>query len=371
MSGPLRLHTEVGLSFFASSVLTLGCLDHLEAAGHVCILKDAFDFENPSEISNFIKAENLEAAVALHLYRGGRLLQGNGIPFGIIFGGTDLNEDVNQGDKNKVMGKVLEEARFAVAFTESMKEMAQRQWPHAKDKIYVQSQGIATVPNTAFNWNTFLQCSEINQSADNLHLFLLICGLRQVKDPLYLVDAFSEWHQEEPNVYMVIVGPEVDPVFTREVKAKVKRTPGVRLIREMAQEDLHAVMKNCFAVVNSSVSEGMSAAILEAMDLEVPVLARNIPGNSAVVKHEVTGLLFSDPQRTLKNTVRQWTYIEWTGEKSHWREEGEEVEDSRAEGSSATGDGGPATTSPTPGVDGSGSSFLAGFNSIDPLVETI
>ena len=34
----------------------------------------------------------------------------------------------------------------------------------------------------------------------------------------------------------------------------------------------------------------------QAMDLEVPVLARNIPGNSAVVKHEVTGLLFSDPQ---------------------------------------------------------------------------
>ncbi|XP_070241701.1 glycosyltransferase 1 domain-containing protein 1 isoform X2 [Bos mutus] len=293
----LRRHT-------GNAVTAQRVRDHLEAAGHVCILKDAFDFESPSEISNFIKAENLEAAVALHLYRGGRLLQGNGIPFGIIFGGTDLNEDVNQGDKNKVMGKVLEEARFAVAFTESMKETAQRQWPRAKDKIYVQSQGIATVPNTAFNWNTFLQRSEINQSADNLHVFLLICGLRQVKDPLYLVDAFSEWHQEEPNVYMVIVGPEVDPVFTREVKAKVKRTPGVRLIREMAQEDLHAVMKNCFALVNSSVSEGMSAAILEAMDLEVPVLARNIPGNSAVVKHEVTGLLFSDPQEFVQLAKR-------------------------------------------------------------------
>lgn len=36
---------------------------------------------------------------------------GHGIPFGIIFGGTDLNEDVNHGEKNKVMGKVLEEAR--------------------------------------------------------------------------------------------------------------------------------------------------------------------------------------------------------------------------------------------------------------------
>nr|XP_031526004.1 glycosyltransferase 1 domain-containing protein 1 isoform X2 [Vicugna pacos] len=273
--------------------------DHLEAAGHECILRDAFDFESPSEIANFIKAESLEAALALHLYRGGRLLRGHGIPFGVIFGGTDLNEDVNQGEKNKVMGKVLEEARFAVAFTESMKETAQTQWPHAKGKIFVQSQGISTVPNAAFNWNSFLRRSEINQSADHLHVFLLICGLRRVKDPLYLVDAFSEWHQEEPSVYMMIVGPEVDPVFTREVEAKVKRTPGVRLMGEMAQEDLHAVVKNCFAVVNSSVSEGMSAAILEAMDLEVPVLARNIPGNAAVVTHEVTGLLFSDPQELM------------------------------------------------------------------------
>ncbi|XP_064235646.1 glycosyltransferase 1 domain-containing protein 1 isoform X2 [Aotus nancymaae] len=237
---------------------------HLEAAGHVCVLKDAFDFESPSEIANLILAENCEAALALHLYRAGRLLQGHRIPFGIIFGGTDVNEDANQKEKNTVMRRVLEEARFAVAFTESMKEMAQAQWPHAKGKIHVQSQGIATTPNAAFNWNTFLQ--------------------------------HSEWHQEEPNVYLVIVGPEVDPVFTREVKAKVKRAAGVRLIGEMPQGDLHAVVKNCFAVVNSSVSEGMSAAILEAMDLEVPVLARNIPGNAAMVKHEVTGLLFSTPQ---------------------------------------------------------------------------
>lgn len=37
---------------------------------------------------------------------------GHGIPFGIIFGGTDLNEDVNRGEKNQVMAKVLEEARY-------------------------------------------------------------------------------------------------------------------------------------------------------------------------------------------------------------------------------------------------------------------
>ncbi|KAM6155792.1 glycosyltransferase 1 domain-containing protein 1 [Rhynchocyon petersi] len=278
--------------------------DHLEAAGHVCFLKDTLDFESPSDIADFIAAERVEAGLALHLYRGGRLLQGHHIPFGVIFGGTDVNEDVHQQDKNTVMEKVLEEARFAVAFTESMKAAAQAQWPQAKSKIYVQSQGITTIPNPTFNWNTFLQRAEINQSADNLHVFLLVCGLRQVKDPLFLVDAFSAWHQEEPSVYMVIVGPEVDPVFTRDVKARVQRSAGVRLVGEMPREDLHAVMKNCFAMVNSSLSEGMSAAILEAMDLELLVLARNIPGNAAVVKHEATGLLFSDPQEFVELAER-------------------------------------------------------------------
>ncbi|XP_029412312.1 glycosyltransferase 1 domain-containing protein 1 isoform X2 [Nannospalax galili] len=238
----LRPHT--------GNAVTAGRLrDHLEAAGHACILRDAFDFDSPSEIANLIMEENLEAALALHLYRGGRLLQGHGIPFGIIFGGTDLNEDANHREKNEVMGKVLEEARFAVAFTESMKDIAQLQWPHAVGKIFVQSQGVSTIPNDTFNWNTFLECSEIDQSADNLYVFLLICGLRKVKDPLYLVDVFSEWHQEVPSVYMVIVGPE-------------------------------------------------------AMDLEVPVLARNIPGNAAVVEHGVTGLLFANPQEFIQLAKR-------------------------------------------------------------------
>lgn len=37
----------------------------------------------------------------------------------------------------------------------------------------------------------------------------------------------------------------------------------MRLLPEMAQGDLHAALKHCSALVNSSVSEGMSAAVLE------------------------------------------------------------------------------------------------------------
>ena len=44
--------------------------------------------------------------------------------------------------------------------------------------------------------------------------------------------------------------------------------------------------------------------------------------------------------------------IEWTGKTSYWLEEGEEVGDGSAEGSSAIGDGGQAAVSLTPDVDG-------------------
>nr|XP_051694878.1 glycosyltransferase 1 domain-containing protein 1 isoform X2 [Oryctolagus cuniculus] len=101
----LRRHT-------GNAVTAQRVRDHLEAAGHVCVLRDAFDFESPADVADLIMAENVEAALALHLYRGGRLLQGHRVPFGIIFGGTDLNEDANQEEKSRVMGRVLEEARY-------------------------------------------------------------------------------------------------------------------------------------------------------------------------------------------------------------------------------------------------------------------
>ncbi|KAM3825894.1 glycosyltransferase 1 domain-containing protein 1 isoform 1-T1 [Vipera latastei] len=305
--------------------------DHLQAAGHLCLLKDTSDYASPLAISNLISSEKLEAALGIHLFKAGRLLQGSPVPFGIIFGGTDVNEDAKSEEKALIMEKVLDEARslnepwwrsgwnavlqfgssiltgsrltqpsilprFAVSFTEAMKEAAATYWPQIRSKICVQAQGIVSLPNRQHNWTEFLQRAGIVQDDQNLYIFLLICGLRRVKDPLYLLDVFSEWYQEDSRVHLIIVGPAADPTFAKEVEEKVKRAAGVHLLPAIRQEDLHAVMKNSFAIVNSSVSEGMSAAILEAMDLNVPVLARNIPGNAAIIVHQTTGLLYSTPQ---------------------------------------------------------------------------
>ncbi|XP_068422349.1 glycosyltransferase 1 domain-containing protein 1 [Clinocottus analis] len=279
---------------------------HIESAGHTCELRDAAAFQSPAEVANLISQHPpFEGALAIHLLRAGSLLLDIQVPFGVIFGGTDINEDVKVEQKRVVMEQVLLKARFAVAFTDKLKEEAELFLLSQSSKIYVQPQGIQTEVSEKFHWAEFLRSSGVSsEHVDQLRVFLLVCGLRRVKDPLYLVEIFSEWHRENPLNVLVVIGPRIDPVFTIEVEAVVKKTAGVFLAQERSQRELHAAMKRCFTVVNSSVSEGMSAAILEAMDLGVPVLARDIPGNAAIVHHEFTGLLYSSPQEFVHQSQR-------------------------------------------------------------------
>ncbi|XP_026998735.1 glycosyltransferase 1 domain-containing protein 1 isoform X1 [Tachysurus fulvidraco] len=273
--------------------------DHIESAGHVCVLRDTRDFSSSSDVKLLMSQdkEPFNAALAIHLFKGARFLLDAGLPFGVVFGGTDINEDVKDHHKRSVMEEVLHRARFAVAFTEEMKQKAEIYLACDITKIYVQAQGIETRASPTFSWADFLHTTGVCvDRVDDLHVFLLVCGLRKVKDPLYLLNTFSEWHAQNPLVILIIIGPKIDPVLSSEVEERVKRSAGVFLAAERNQEELHAVMRKSFAVVNSSVSEGMSAAILEAMDLCVPVLARDIPGNAAVVQHGHSGLLYSSPE---------------------------------------------------------------------------
>ncbi|XP_034068630.1 glycosyltransferase 1 domain-containing protein 1 isoform X7 [Gymnodraco acuticeps] len=215
---------------------------HIESAGHTCELRDAAEFQSPAEVANLISSNpTFEGALAIHLFKAGRLLLDIQVPFGVIFGGTDINEDVKVEQKRVVMEQVLQKARFAVAFTDKLKEEAELYLLSQSSRIYVQPQGIQTEVSEKFCWSEFLRSSDASiEHVDELRVFLLVCGLRRVKDPLYLVEVFSEWHYENPLNVLVIIGPKctvclclfflsnsvvrqkIDPLFTVEVEAVVK-----------------------------------------------------------------------------------------------------------------------------------------------------
>uniref|UniRef100_A0A3B4A3A3 Glycosyl transferase family 1 domain-containing protein n=1 Tax=Periophthalmus magnuspinnatus TaxID=409849 RepID=A0A3B4A3A3_9GOBI len=262
--------------------------DYIESVGHTCELRDAAQFQSSAEVAQLLSQDPLfDGALAIHLFKAGRLLL---VPFGVIFGGTDINEDVKVEQKRLIMEQVLQKARFAVAFTEKMRETS---------GLFLVGLFIGAFFTLSALYFFCSHCNVSTAHVDELRVFLLVCGLRRVKDPLYLVRVFSEWHCQDPLNVLIIIGPKVRPGF-----CLCHRTAGVYMAQERSQRELHAAMKKCFAVVNSSISEGMSAAILEAMHLGVPVVVRDIPGNTAIVEHEITGLLYSSPQDFVDQSQR-------------------------------------------------------------------
>jgi len=58
---------------------------------------------------------------------------------------------------------------------------------------------------------------------------------------------------------------------------------------------IHIPLARAEALVLPSLSEGISRAVLEALQLGVPVVLRDVDGNRAVVSDGRNGRLFGDP----------------------------------------------------------------------------
>ena len=57
---------------------------HVESAGHTCELRDASEFQSSAEVAKLVTQEPFDGALAIHLYKAGRLLLGNSTPSNVF-----------------------------------------------------------------------------------------------------------------------------------------------------------------------------------------------------------------------------------------------------------------------------------------------
>jgi glycosyltransferase involved in cell wall biosynthesis len=135
-------------------------------------------------------------------------------------------------------------------------------------------------------------------------VFLWPGGIRAVKDPLFLLHAFPSFRARHPRARLLFVGPILEHGYGRRFRSALAKVAGAAhrpAVRPRAMPGLYAAAD---AVVNSSISEGMSNSLLEAMAAGVPVLARANTGNRAVVSYNRTGLLFGSERDFLRSGAR-------------------------------------------------------------------
>ncbi len=117
-------------------------------------------------------------------------------------------------------------------------------------------------------------------------------GLRRIKDYPTLLGAFSLLRARLGEGRLLIVGHS----YYREIREELDRLAerlGIRdeVIFTGVRQDVPALLRLCDVYVNSSLFEGMSNTILEAMAMGIPVVATRVGGNPELVTDRVTGYL--------------------------------------------------------------------------------
>ena len=125
---------------------------------------------------------------------------------------------------------------------------------------------------------------------DDANVAIGIVGrLDPVKDHRSLLQAFAAVSQAQPRARLIIVG---DGVMRQAIEAQINELRIADRVQMLGErQDVAEILKalDCFTL--TSVAEGISNTILEAMATGLPVVATRVGGNPELVQHGLTGQL--------------------------------------------------------------------------------
>ena len=282
---------------------------------------------NPDEVGDleqYLDAADVAVVCVLHAFKCGDVLDqladikrrrgADFVPTVLVLGGTDVNVDA--GDKADVLTRRAHAVDKVVSFSTSMIAAAPPGSLPSDGRTAVVPQGVSLpkevkgvpsvegVPSGVFEEEGFeeegfdvaddalsppppLPLHEACGVPTSMPVFLLPAGLRPVKDVLWAVDAIDAIGagsaDASPPFVLAIVGPSLDDKYRDAVVERLRRSKNVVLIPPVDRAHTVGYMRAATAVVNTSTSEGQSGAILEAAAAGVPIVARDIPGNRALL----------------------------------------------------------------------------------------
>jgi glycosyltransferase involved in cell wall biosynthesis len=102
------------------------------------------------------------------------------------------------------------------------------------------------------------------------------------------------------NMQVVFAGPVIDERTYQEVKSFVAQNSWAHYIGEIPLEEITQVCEWADYVLNTSISEGQSSALLEAMYMGKVVIARRNAGNESIINNMVNGILYDNQKDFIK-----------------------------------------------------------------------
>lgn len=131
-------------------------------------------------------------------------------------------------------------------------------------------------------------------------IILFPAGMRKIKDPLFITNQLIKFLEKNKEFICLLIGSIYDQKLFEEISSLTKNTNNFLIATSLEHKDFIVLLKNSSICLNSSINEGMSNVILEALSLGIPVLARKNEGNSKLIKNDFNGFLFEHPEEFLE-----------------------------------------------------------------------
>ena len=215
-----------------------------------------------------------------------------GLPYLITLTGSDLFDPALRDQTETRLA--LHDAAAVTCFDPLVAELAKQAFPQISPKLHVIPQGVEPFQDTI----------PAEKPSDSF-VILLPAALRPVKGIDFAIEQLTPLALEQPLMQLWIAGGELDYQYAATIRAQAAKLPWVKLLGEVPHQSMGALYAAANLVLNSSEFEGgMANALLEAMVMGKPVLARDVPGNRSLICHGETGWLFQDGEE-LCRLIRQ------------------------------------------------------------------
>lgn len=200
-------------------------------------------------------------------------------PYLVTMGGTDINIDL-QKSMTEEMFLFLDKAAFITVFTEDAREKVIQLYPDWKDKSVMISQGV---------WLPWKKSTLKGKLKPRI---LLPAGLRPVKDVLHVLPALDDLVNSYHNLDFTILGAKLDETVYQEVQKSAEQRSWMKYVGVVPYEVMKVWYDQAQLILNTSISEGQSLALMEAMALGRPVIARKNAANLQLIQDKQTGWLY-------------------------------------------------------------------------------
>lgn len=130
-----------------------------------------------------------------------------------------------------------------------------------------------------------------NKSINNIFQILQIGSLHWKKGQVHLIRSMAHLKKLGVSFQLKIIGEGEERASIEAEIQKLQLEDCVELLGAKTQSEVATFLQTADCYIQSSVSEGIPVAIMEAMASNLPVVATNITGIPELVLHEKTGIL--------------------------------------------------------------------------------